>query len=95
MADMTSRYDRICEVLKSRFAPLRLEIEDESAKHAGHAGQKGVTGGQTHYRVVMVSESFAGMPRLARSRAVHAALDAEFKSGLHALSLSLNTPSEG
>ncbi len=82
-------------MLESRFAPLRLEIEDESAKHAGHAGQKGVTGGQTHYRVVMVSESFAGMSRLARSRAVHAALDAEFKSGLHALSLSLNTPAEG
>jgi BolA protein len=95
MADMTSRYERISAMLESRFAPLRLEIEDESAKHAGHAGQKGVTGGQTHYRVVMVSESFAGMPRLARSRAVHAALDAEFKSGLHALSLSLNTPSEG
>ena len=95
MADMTSRYDRISQVLQSQFAPLRLEIEDESSKHAGHAGQKGVTGGQTHYRVVMVSESFAGMSRLARSRAVHAALDAEFKSGLHALSLSLNTPAEG
>jgi BolA protein len=95
MADMTSRYERISAMLESRFAPLRLEIEDESAKHAGHAGQKGVTGGQTHYRVVMVSESFAGMSRLARSRAVHAALDAEFKSGLHALSLSLNTPAEG
>jgi BolA protein len=95
MADMTSRYDRISATLNSSFAPLRLEIEDESAKHAGHAAQKGVTGGQTHYRVVMVSEVFAGMPRLARSRAVHAALDSEFKSGLHALSLSLSTPAEG
>lgn len=92
MADMTSRYERIGEVLQRSFAPLRLEIEDESAKHAGHAAQKGVTGGQTHYRVVMVSEAFAGMSRLARSRAVHAALDAEFKSGLHALSLTLMTP---
>jgi BolA protein len=95
MADMTSRYERISAVLESQFAPLRLEIEDESAKHAGHAAQKAVTGGQTHYRVVMISEAFAGMSRLARSRAVHAALDAEFKSGLHALSLSLNTPAEG
>jgi BolA protein len=95
MADMTSRYERISAMLESRFSPALLEIEDESAKHAGHAGQKGVTGGQTHYRVVMVSEAFAGMPRLARSRAVHAALDAEFKSGLHALSLSLSTPAEG
>jgi BolA protein len=94
MADMTSRYDRILGTLENRFSPVRLEIEDESAKHAGHAGQKGVTGGQTHYRVVMVSESFAGMSRRARSRAVHAALDAEFKSRLHSLSLSLNTPAE-
>ena len=94
MADMTSRYDRIRGVLESRFSPVSLEIEDESAKHAGHAAQKGVSGGQTHYRVTMVSEAFAGMARLARSRAVHAALDAEFKSGLHALSLTLKTPAD-
>ena len=91
---MTSRYDRIRGVLESSFSPVRLEIEDESAKHAGHAAQKGVSGGQTHYRVTMVSEAFAGMARLARSRAVHAALDAEFKSGLHALSLTLKTPAD-
>jgi BolA protein len=94
MADMNSRYDRIRGVLESRFSPVSLEIEDESAKHAGHAAQKGVTGGQTHYRVVLVSEAFAGMSRVARSRAVHAALEAEFKSGLHALSLTLTTPAE-
>ena len=94
MADMSSRYDRIFGTLKTSFAPTRLEIEDESAKHAGHAGQKGVTGGQTHYRVIMVSEALAGMSRVARSRAVHAALDAEFKTGLHALSLSLKTRAE-
>ncbi len=91
---MTSRYDRIRGVLESRFSPVSLEIEDESAKHAGHAAQKGVSGGQTHYKVAMVSEAFAGMSRLARSRAVHAALDAEFQSGLHALSLTLMTPAD-
>jgi stress-induced morphogen len=94
MADMNSRYDRISGVLENSFSPARLEIEDESAKHAGHAAQKGVTGGQTHYRVVMVSEAFSGMSRVARSRAVHAALDAEFRTGLHALSLTLQTPAE-
>jgi stress-induced morphogen len=94
MADMNSRYDRICGVLENSFSPQRLEIEDESAKHAGHAAQKGVTGGQTHYRVVMVSEAFSGLNRVARSRAVHAALDPEFKTGLHALSLTLITPEE-
>ncbi len=91
---MTSRYDRIRGVLESRFSPVSLEIEDESAKHASHVARTGVTGGQTHYKVAMVSEAFAGMSRLARSRAVHAALDAEFKSGLHALSLTLMTPAD-
>jgi stress-induced morphogen len=94
MADMNSRYERICGTLKSSFAPTRLEIEDESAKHASHVARTGVTGGETHYRLTMVSEKFAGMSRLARSRAVHAALDAEFKTGLHALSLTLMTPAE-
>ncbi len=91
---MNSRYERIRGVLENSFSPLRLEIEDESAKHASHVARTGVTGGQTHYRVIMVSEAFSGMSRVARSRAVHTALDAEFKSGLHALSLTLMTPAE-
>jgi BolA protein len=93
-ADMTSRYDRIYGVLESRFGAERLEIEDESSKHASHVARTGVTGGETHYRLILVSELFMGMSRVARSRAVHAALDAEFKSGLHALSLTLMTPAE-
>jgi BolA protein len=50
--------------------------------------------GETHYRVILISEAFAGQPRVARSRKVHEVLDAEFKSGLHALSLALKTPQE-
>jgi BolA protein len=91
---MTSRYDRIRQLLSDEFEPESLDIVDESAKHASHVARTGVTGGETHYHVAMVSRAMTGMSRLARYRAVHAALDAEFKTGLHALSLALKTPEE-
>jgi BolA protein len=91
---MTTRRDRIWQTLHSVFQPESLEIIDESSKHASHAARSGLPPGETHYRVVMVAECLHGQTRLARSRAVHVALDAEFKSGLHALSLSLRTPYE-
>lgn len=89
---MDNRADRIRSALVAQFAPARIEVVDDSAKHAGHAGA--APGGQTHYSVLLVSEAFAGMNRVARSRAVHAALEAEFSSGLHALALTLRAPSE-
>jgi stress-induced morphogen len=91
---MTSRYSRIRDRLQAAFNPLALEILDESAKHAGHAHRNNLPDGETHYHVTMVSDAFTGQTRLKRSRAVHEALDAEFKSGLHALSLNLSAPSE-
>ncbi|MDD2706144.1 MAG: BolA family transcriptional regulator [Acidocella sp.] len=91
---MTTRYERIGTTLRTVFAPAQLEITDESTKHARHAGRNGISGGETHYRVTMVAESLAGRSRVERSRAVHEALDAEFKTGLHALSLTLRTPEE-
>ncbi|WP_424811024.1 BolA family protein [Roseococcus sp. YIM B11640] len=89
---MDNRADRIRSVLAARFAPLHLEVVDDSSQHAGHAGAR--PGGQTHYSVLLVSEAFTGMNRVARSRAVHAALEAEFAGGLHALALKLKAPSE-
>ena len=89
---MTDRADRIAATLTARFAPTFLRVTDDSARHAGHAGA--APGGQTHYTVQMVSAAFEGMPRLARSRAVHAALATEFAGGLHALALTLRTPAE-
>ena len=74
------------------FAPLALTVEDESAKHAGHAGAS--PGGETHYAVHIVSDQFAGLSRVERQRRIYAALDAEFQSGLHALSLKALTPEE-
>jgi BolA protein len=91
---MTTRQERIRQILSEAFKPERLDIIDESGKHANHAGRHGLPAGETHYRVAMTAASLAGQSRLARSRAVHEALAAEFESGLHALSLSLRTPEE-
>jgi len=91
---MTNRYERIRSILEAAFSPLKLEIIDESARHAGHAARNGLAGGETHYRIAMVSTALEGCSRLTRSRAVHDALAAEFSTGLHAVSLSLRTPRE-
>jgi len=91
---MTDRATRLRHALEAAFAPSLLEIVDDSARHAGHAGARGLDGGETHYNLLMVSQAFAGLSRVERSRAVHAALDGEFKAGLHALSLVLRTPEE-
>jgi BolA protein len=89
---MTSRADRIRTALEAAFAPARVSVTDDSQRHAGHAGAR--PGGETHYTVAVVSAAFAGQSRVARSRAVHAVLEAEFGTGLHALSLQLATPEE-
>jgi BolA protein len=73
-----------------------LEIQDDSARHAGHSGAP--AGGQSHYNVLMVSAAFKGVSRVARSRAVHEVLAGEFgpaeQGGMHALALTLRTPEE-
>ena len=92
MSEMAPRAARLEAVLTQAFSPTLLRVVDDSARHAGHAGAS--PGGETHYSVLLVSETFRGMPRIARSRAVHEALAAEFTGGLHALSLTLRTPEE-
>jgi BolA protein len=89
---MVGRAERIAAVLRAGFAPVSLEVVDDSARHAGHAGAR--AGGETHFNVAMVAEAFAGVSRVERSRLVHAALAEEFLGGLHALSLVLRSPSE-
>jgi BolA family transcriptional regulator, general stress-responsive regulator len=78
--------------LRVAFAPLRLAVEDESSRHHGHAGWR--EGGETHFRVEIVSASFEGQSRVARQRLVYAALKGEFAAGLHALALTTLTPAE-
>jgi BolA protein len=89
---MTRRSDRIQDAIRSAFAPAEVTVVDDSHRHAGHAGAQ--PGGETHYTVRVVSATFAGMSRVARSRAVHAALSDEFAGGLHALALELRAPEE-
>lgn len=88
---------RVHEVLSKKFAPEKLEILDESHRHAHHmpmvrGPEAGAT--ETHFKLLLVSPAFEGINRVTRSRMVHEALDGEFKSGLHALALSLRTPEE-
>jgi stress-induced morphogen len=98
----SNRADRLTATLTAAFAPEILRVTDDSAHHAGHVGAQGSGGqsdvGQTHYSVLLVSRAFRGMTRVARSRAVHASLAAEFGAveagGMHALALTLRTPEE-
>ena len=78
--------------LRDAFTPLRLAIEDESSRHHGHAGWR--EGGETHFRVEIVSAAFEGKTRVARQRLVYAALKGELDAGLHALALTTLTPEE-
>lgn len=78
--------------LRAAFAPVRLAIEDESSKHHGHAGWR--EGGETHFRVEIVSPAFEGKTRVARQRLVYAALKDELDAGLHALAMETLTPAE-
>ncbi len=89
---MSTRADRIEAALRAAFQPDHLEVIDESALHAGHAGSSAA--GETHYLVRMQAQQFAGASRVARSRSVHQALADEFASGLHALSLNLRSPGD-
>jgi len=76
--------------LHSAFAPEHLDVVDESALHAGHAG----AGSGGHFRVVIVSGRFRNQDLLSRQRAVYAALGSAMQSEVHALSLRTLTPEE-
>ena len=88
----SQRAARLESLLNLAFVPTRLVVTDDSGRHAGHSGAR--PGGETHYSVLLVSDRFQGMGRVARSRAVHEVLAAEFGAGLHALALTLRTPAE-
>ena len=84
--------------LTRALAPARLEIVDESRRHAGHEGARHAAAagrhGETHFRVEIVADAFAGLARLERQRRVYAILADELKSGVHALALTTLTPDE-
>jgi BolA protein len=84
--------DQIAEKLNAALAPQSLDVEDESQNHAGHAGHR--PGGQTHFRVYIVSEAFRGKSRLERHRMINQLLAAELAGGVHALAIHANAPVE-
>lgn len=78
--------------LTEALAPERLKIVDDSHRHAGHSGWR--EGGETHFRVEIVSAAFEGQSRVARQRLVYDALKAELANRVHALQLRTLTPAE-
>jgi BolA protein len=84
--------ERIAAKLTQALDPEALTIVDESDRHKGHVGAR--AGGETHYRIHIVSRAFAGKGRLERHRMVNALLADEFAAGVHALALKTLAPGE-
>jgi BolA family transcriptional regulator, general stress-responsive regulator len=82
----------IRDKLTAALSPSLLEIDDESARHAGHAGAR--EGGESHFRLTVESAAFAGESAVSRQRRVHRLLADELKGPVHALSLTLRAPGE-
>lgn len=78
--------------LTDALAPTALDIEDESHRHAGHAGAR--ASGESHFNVRIVSAAFAGKGRVERQRLVYGALAEELRNDIHALALTTLTPEE-
>lgn len=85
--------DIISSKLTATFAPQSLSVVDESQQHEGHAGHR--PGGQTHFRVYIVSELFKGMTRVQRHRLINQTLADELAGGIHALAIHAAAPGEG
>jgi BolA family transcriptional regulator, general stress-responsive regulator len=85
--------DTIRRKLTGRFAPTRLEVEDQSHLHIGHEGAR--PGGETHFAVTIASSAFIGQSRVARQRLVYETLADELATRVHALSLTTLGPGEG
>lgn len=85
--------DIITQKLTEAFTPQSLKVEDESHRHEGHAGHR--PGGQTHFRVYIVSDAFKGKTRIDRHRMINQILSNELQGGVHALAIHATAPGEG
>jgi BolA protein len=85
-----SLHDAMTQALTERLEPVALELEDDSAAHAGHAGARS----GAHFNLRIVSARFAGLPRVARHRLVYDALRPWMAEGVHALAIDARTPDE-
>lgn len=87
--------ERIRRKITKGLAPVRLELVDQSHRHAGHAGAATAgPGGETHFDLVVVSAAFVGLSRVARQRRVHELVVTELAERVHALSIRALTPEE-
>jgi BolA protein len=85
----------IAQEIRSRLAalqPLQVELEDQSEQHRGHAGYR--EGGNTHWRLTIVSARFTGQPVVARHRMVYEALGSLMQNPIHALAITARAPEE-
>ena len=89
---MTSISDSIRTKLADAFSPTRLEVVDDSARHAGHAGAR--PGGESHFNVLIEAQAFAGQSKVARQRQVYTVLAELLAGPVHALSLKALAPGE-
>ena len=84
--------DTIRRKLDAAFAPVRLEVADDSDKHVGHAGHSGA--GESHFSITIEAPAFAGETRISRQRLVYAVLAEELAGPIHALSVKALAPGE-
>lgn len=84
--------DSIRHKLTEAFAPTRLEVDDDSSRHAGHSGAR--DGGESHFNVMIEAAAFAGAGRVARQRMIYQALAEELAGPVHALSVKALAPGE-
>jgi BolA family transcriptional regulator, general stress-responsive regulator len=89
---MTTR-ETIINKLSEAFVPESLDVQDESHLHEGHAGHR--PGGESHFRVYIVSDAFKGKSRVERHRLINAALAGELAGSVHALAIHAQAPGEG
>jgi len=82
----------ITQALQTRLQPTELTVRDESEQHHGHAGWR--EGGETHFRLYIVSDAFSGKSRVERHRLVNEVLKGAFDRGLHALAIQAKAPGE-
>ena len=87
-----STRDAIINKLREAFLPESLDVADESHLHEGHAGHR--PGGETHFRVYIVSPAFEGKSRVERHRMVNTTLEEELKGSVHALAIKAQAPGE-
>ncbi len=84
--------DWITQTLQKNLQPTELTVTDESEQHHGHSGWR--EGGETHFRVYIVSDAFSGKSRVERHRLVNEVLKGAFDKGLHALAVQAKAPGE-